>query len=218
LFYISIKDIIQLLGQRETAELFENCFKAMLKAVSYNFPVSNDNSTAHILTVYNVLSNKIDQELNNTMFTAVKNGLNKTTYSIPAFKTYKLTEIYSVKQIKSWILESKSDIHIDTLNPYKNDSDWMERHIYFPLDEMDYSLSYHWSYNHEKMIAAPSVTAFGLNVIYHPDTLSFKRCTFFWLDWNDVIHIYSPVEVTLLKYAFYKSFIDFQDQKSRHYW
>ena len=146
--------------------------------------------------------------INGKMFVATILASSDTAKPIAAYKTNKLTTTLPNEELFEF-------------DPYQNDPSNRENvvgenHFFGGLSSRCYSLCYTWHYDSEKQIATAHLSAFGMYIFYFNESKKRDSRTYFWIDWKDAPKIYSSVEISILKYIFYKSFANFNSQRLKN--
>lgn len=208
MFVISKADLYKTLGEKQTTQLFSNCYRSMIKFINSDSTLSSDTISSFNVKLDNYMGDVIRFAVNGKMFVATILASSDTTKPIPAYKTNKLGTHYTQEELLDF-------------NPYQNDPSNRENvvgenHFFGGLSTRCYSLCYTWQYDSEKMIATANLSAFGMYIFYFNESKKRDSRTYFWIDWKDVPKIYSSVEISILKYIFYKSFANFNGQRLKN--
>jgi len=208
LYFVSMADLKKLFGSEKTTDLFSGCYKAFYNAINFDSTTKSDFLASFSFRVDEYLGSTFRYDINRKMVISAFQLSSDTQISYHVYKTYKLDTTYAFEDfIYLELIIKDTGESIESFESEKK-WDWGERANY-------YSVAFRWSYYPEKMLATMDISAFSFNIVYYYRGKIIDTDKYFWFNWNDALKVYSPVEITILKYTFYKAFAVFLDNVGR---
>jgi hypothetical protein len=205
LFYVSTTDMVKILGKDEAIHFFYQCFRAMLKTVHSDTLATPVNITTIDFYLKYIFTDSLRKEFNYKMIDCATSG----TANLMKLLTVYTTENLNIKYTHSRIMEMINQQPEGSKNSYETHEQnifcWRQKFY----DCHVYSFAEQWRYDSVNMTATASLVAFGIHYgWFNYDSVKVYSGCLFWISWKDAGKIFSPPELTLLKYSFFLCFSD----------
>jgi hypothetical protein len=199
LFVSTTTDIIAVFGKKAASELFLNCYNGLVRNIHNTGKKPLPNTTSFHLQISEFIGQAILDDFNSKLFESIT----KPPYSIKPYRSDSLTDTYSFEEVMDRGSLLMTIQELDPMDP--SGEILIETVINEPFNSAGqkfYSLSFNWKYDPVKMIAYPTIRAFGICLFNEKENKTSLK-TLFWFDWKLAGNVFAPAEISLLKYSFY---------------